>query len=85
MEKGAIGTSLDIIDAAGLEIDVKRARDMLARAGLGEEGREPAVRGRGGSFDETTVGLETKMRSQRVMTSQNSTYAQTVLESVEFP
>ena len=64
VEKGAIGTSLDIVDAAGLEIDVKRARDVLARTGLGEEGRETTVRRRGGSFDEATVGLEKGVRSR---------------------
>ena len=43
MEQRAIRTGLDIVDCAGLEVNVERAGDILARASLGEERRETTV------------------------------------------
>ena len=43
VEQRAIRTGLDIVDCAGLEVNVERAGDILARASLGEERREATV------------------------------------------
>jgi hypothetical protein len=42
MEERTISTGADLIDRRGVEIDEERARDMLAAAGLCEEGLERA-------------------------------------------
>jgi hypothetical protein len=42
VEEGAVFAGADLVDGAGVEIDEERARNMLAVAGLGEEGLERA-------------------------------------------
>ena len=56
VEEGAVSTSSDLINGRGVEIDEERARNMLAAAGLGEEGLERAgVANVGGIGVRTTV------------------------------
>ena len=43
MEEGPVGADFHVIDGARLEVDVEGAGNILARAGLGEEGGEAAV------------------------------------------
>lgn len=57
MEEAPVGSGPDLIDDVGLEVDVKRAGNVLARRGLGEEGAEAIVVGGGRAVNETTIGL----------------------------
>ena len=57
MEKTPVGTGADLVDNVGLEVDVERAGNVLARRGLGEESAEAIIVGRGGALNETTIGL----------------------------
>ena len=43
VEELAVGAGADLVDDGGLEVDKDAARDVLARAGLGEEGVERVV------------------------------------------
>jgi hypothetical protein len=58
VEQGTICSGFDFIDDVGLEIDKESAGDMLARPGLGEEGREAAIIVRWRIRFETTVRLQ---------------------------
>ena len=84
MEETPVGAGPDLIDDVGLEVDVKRAGDVLARRGLGEEGAEAIVVGGGGAVNETTIGLSAYLDGNfgwgRV-----DTHAETVLDGVELP
>lgn len=57
MEQRAVGTSADLVDYTGLEINVKRPGDVLAAAGSREEGRESLVSVRWRVLSKTTIGL----------------------------
>ena len=61
MEERAIDARLDLVDDIGLEVDVERARDVLAGAGLGEEGAEAAVVCGRRVVRETAVGLMSRI------------------------
>ena len=43
MEKISVGAGADLVDNVGLEIAVNGTRNVLALAGLGEEGAEAVV------------------------------------------
>jgi hypothetical protein len=59
MEKVAVFTSSDLVDRRGVEIDEKRSRNMLAAAGLSEEGLErTGVTNIGSIGVRSTVGAE---------------------------
>ena len=85
MEKGSVGTSSDLIDDIGLEVDVERTRHMLARGGLREESAEAIVMSGGGSLNKTTIGLRNTVSDTGQMRIQQTTYAETVLDGVELP
>lgn len=42
VEEGAVAASADLVDGGGVEIDEERTGDMLAAAGLSEEGLKGA-------------------------------------------
>jgi hypothetical protein len=57
-----------LVDDGRLKVDVDRARDVLARAGLGEEGAEAAVRVLlvGVLVDDATVGAEAVLEAVKL-------------------
>lgn len=59
VEKVAVFTSSDLVDRRGVEIDEQRSRNMLAAAGLSEEGLErTGVTNIGSIGVRSTVGAE---------------------------
>jgi hypothetical protein len=60
VEKAPVGASPHLINHVGLEIDVERAGDVLARGCLGEERAEAIVAARRRALDEATIGLKDK-------------------------
>ena len=59
VEKVAVFASSDLVDRRGVEIDEQRSRNMLAAAGLGEEGLErTGVTNIGSIGVRSTVGTE---------------------------
>ena len=56
MEETPVGARPDLIDDVGLKVDVKRAGNVLARGGLGEERAETIIVG-DCAVSETTIGL----------------------------
>jgi hypothetical protein len=57
MEEAPVRARPDLIDHIGLQIDVERPRNVLARGGLREESAEAIIVSRRRSFDQTTVRL----------------------------
>jgi hypothetical protein len=57
MEEGPVGTSSNLIDDIGFEIDVKGPGNMFSRAGFREEGGEAAIVLRWRPLDDATIGL----------------------------
>lgn len=57
VEKGAVGTGLDLLNDTRLKIDIERARHVLARTRLREESRETTVAASGLACINTTIWL----------------------------
>lgn len=57
VEKRSIGTCLDLVDSARLEINVQRPRNVFSCSSFGEKGGESAVVLRFGSFNEASIWL----------------------------
>lgn len=86
MEQRAVGTGLDVVDCTRLKIDVERARNILARTGLGEKRREAAIAVGLRVLRGATVGLVTRTMSVlEGMEGEKVAYVQPVLERVKFP
>ena len=58
VEETPVGTATNLVDDVGLEINVERSRDVLARGRLREESAEAIVVVRGRALEKATVGLE---------------------------
>ena len=84
VEEAPVGASADLIDNVGLEVDVKRAGNVLARRGLREESAQAIIVGRWRSLNKTTIGLSAGLM-RRHGQKRVGTHAETVLRSVELP
>ena len=84
MEETPVCAASDLIDDVGLEVNVERARHVLARRGLREESAEAIVVSRGRALNETTIGLKTDL-DHIIVRKRVDTHAKTVLDGVELP
>lgn len=84
MEQRTVRAGLDIVDDTRFEVDVDGPRNVLARAGLGEErGETDVVLGRRG-IGQTTFRLNARHQPPtRPRTTM--TYAKTVFKEVKLP
>jgi hypothetical protein len=85
VEEATEGARANLINDIGLEIDIERTRDMLARRGLREEGGEAIILG--SAVLKTTIGLKAVPSGEFVIVWSHvkDTHVQTVLDGVEFP
>ncbi len=58
MEEGTEGTGADLVDDVGLQVDVDGAGDVLAAAGLAEEGGEAVIVLGRAALEDATIGAE---------------------------
>jgi hypothetical protein len=85
VEEATEGTRANLINDIGLEIDIERTRDVLARRGLREEGGEAIILG--SAVLKTTIGLKVVPSGEfvNVWLHAKDTHVQTVLNGVELP
>ena len=62
MKETPVRATPDLIDNIGLQVDVKGARDVLARGGLREESAKAIVMGRRRTLNKTPIRLQESLK-----------------------